>query len=74
VELSQSTWIAAIRLAVVISVVAGLGAIAASTAGDISQTVIVLSVIVIAFTASWIQTNRVRRGQSPSRLHSPVTR
>ena len=61
VELSRHTWNAAIRLAVVISIVAGLAAVVASAAGDIPQAAIVLSVIVVAFSASWVQTNRPRR-------------
>jgi len=71
VELDRHTWYAAIKLAVVISVVAGLAAIAVSAAGDIPQAVIVLPVIVVAFTASWIQTTRVRREHAPVRLGSP---
>ncbi len=70
-ELDRHTWYAAIKLAVVISVVAGLAAIAVSAAGDIPQAVIVLPVIVVAFTASWIQTTRVRREHAPVRLGSP---
>jgi hypothetical protein len=69
VELSRRTWNAAVKLAVVISVMAALVAIAASTAGTIPQAAIVIPVIVVAFTASWIQTGRVRREQVPLRLH-----
>jgi uncharacterized membrane protein YoaK (UPF0700 family) len=71
VELSRHTWNAAIRLAAVISIVAVLAAVVASAAGDIPQAAIVLPVIVIAFCASWIQTNRVRRDHAPVRLHVP---
>jgi len=71
VELDRHTWNAAFKLAVVISVVAGLAAIAVSAAGDVPQAVIVLPVIVVAFTASWIQTTRVRREHAPVRLGSP---
>ncbi len=71
VELSRHTWNAAIRLAVVISIVAGLAAVMASAAGDIPQAAIVLPVIVIAFSASWIQTNRVRHDPAPVRVHLP---
>ena len=70
-ELDRHTWNAAFKLAVVISVVAGLAAIAVSAAGDVPQAVIVLPVIVVAFTASWIQTTRVRREHAPVRLGSP---
>jgi hypothetical protein len=61
VELSRPNWNAAIRLAIVISIVAGFAAALASAAGDVPQAAIVLPVIVVAFTASWIQTNRLRR-------------
>lgn len=61
VELSRPNWNAAIKLAVVISIVAGFAAVVASAAGDIPQAAIVLPVILVAFTASWIQTNRLRR-------------
>lgn len=60
-ELSRPNWNAAIKLAVVISIVAGFAAVVASAASDVPQAAIVLSVIVVGFTASWIQTNRLRR-------------
>ncbi len=68
-ELSRRTWNAAVKLAVIISVMAALLAIVASAAGTIPQAAIVIPVIVVAFTASWIQTGRVRREQVPLRLH-----
>lgn len=61
VDLDRDTWTAAVKLAVTISIVAVLGAVVLSTAGGMSHTAIVLSVIVVAFAASWIQTGRVRR-------------
>ncbi len=67
-ELSRHTWNAAIKLAVVISVMAGLAAVLVSAVGDVPQAAIVLPVIVVAFSASWIQTNRVRREHAPVRL------
>ena len=70
-ELSRHTWNAAIKLAVVISIVAGLAAIVISAAGDVPQAAVVLPVIVVAFTASWIQTTRVRREHAPVRIGSP---
>ena len=69
-EHDRHTWTAAIKLAVVISVMAGLAAMAASAAGDVPQALIVLPVIVVAFTASWVQTTRVRREHAPVRLGS----
>jgi len=71
VELSRHTWNAAVRLAVVISVVAGIAAVLVSAAGDVPQAAIVLTVIVVAFSASWIQTSRVRREHAPIRVGLP---
>jgi hypothetical protein len=65
VELSRRTWNAAVKLAVVISISAALVAVALYAAGDVPQAAIVLPVIVVAFTASWIQTGRIRRTQAP---------
>lgn len=73
-ELNRYTWIAAVKLALVISVMAGLAAAVVSAAGDVPQAAIVLPVIVVAFTASWIQTTRVRRQHAPVRLGSPYQR
>lgn len=60
-EVSRRTWSAAVRLAVVISVVAALAAVAVTALGDVPQAAIVLPVIVVAFVASWIRTGQVRR-------------
>lgn len=60
-ELSRRTWNAAVKLAVVISIAAALLVVALQPTGSVPQAAIVLPVIVIAFTASWIQTGRVRR-------------
>jgi hypothetical protein len=60
-EISRRTWTAAFKLAVVLSTVAALVAVAASSLADLPQAAIVLPVIVVAFVASWIQTGRVRR-------------
>lgn len=61
VELSRRTWNAAVKLAVTMSIVAALIAIALTRTGDVPQAAIVLPMIVIAFTASWIQTDRLAR-------------
>lgn len=74
VELSRHTWTAAIKLAVVISIVAVFVAVVVSAVGDVPQAAIVLPVIVVAFSASWIQTNRVRRAPAPVRLRTPAAR
>jgi hypothetical protein len=74
VELSRHTWNAAVKLAAVISVLAGFAAVLASAAGDVPQAAIVLTVIVVAFSASWIQTSRVRREHAPVRVGLPHQR
>ncbi len=53
------------------SIVAALVAVALYAAGDVPQVAIVLPVIVVAFTASWIQTGRIHRTQAsiPVRHH-----
>ena len=60
-EVSRRTWNAAIKLAAVLSVLAAVVAFAASRIGNIPQAAVVLPVIVVAFVASWIQTERIRR-------------
>jgi hypothetical protein len=71
VELSHRTWNAAVKLAVVISITAALVAVVLYTAGDVPQAAIVLPVIVVAFTASWIQTGRIHRGQATVDVRHP---
>jgi hypothetical protein len=61
VELRRRTWVAALRLAVVVSVIGAVFAIGASMMGGVAQAVIVIPVIVIGFAASWVQTGRVQR-------------
>jgi len=67
-ELRRRTWIAALKLAIVVSALAAIVAIAVSTAGEVPQVAIVLPVILIAFSASWVQTGRVRREAAPVRV------
>lgn len=62
VDTDRRTWTGAIKLALLMSIVAGLIAIAASAAGGVPQAAVVLPVIVVAFVASWIQTGRIQRG------------
>lgn len=69
VELSRRTWNAALRLAVIISIAAASLVVAVQPGGSVPQAAIVLPVIVVAFTASWIQTGRVRRQLSVPTLH-----
>jgi hypothetical protein len=64
-DLRRRTWIAALRLAAVLSVVAGAVAAGVYALGDVPQVAIVVPVIVIAFAASWVQTGRIRRAPAP---------
>ncbi len=73
VELSRHTWNAAIKLAMIVSIVAGLAAVLISAAGDVPQAAIVLPVIVVGFTASWIQTSRALREAPPVRIGTAHT-
>lgn len=73
VDIDRRTWNESVKLAVLISIVAGLAAIVVSAAGGVPQAAIVLPVIVIAFAASWIQTGRVRRETAPAKLVAPRT-
>ena len=60
-EISRRTWTAAIKLAVVLSALAAFIAFGVSRSGEVPQAAVVLPVIVVAFAASWIQTERIRR-------------
>jgi hypothetical protein len=73
VDTDRRTWNEAVKLAVLISIFAGLAAVVASAAGGVPQAAIVLAVIVVAFTASWIQTGRTRRETAPVKLVAPRT-
>ena len=65
VELDRRTWKAAVRLAVTVSVLGALVAMAAERAADVPPFAIVLPVMIIGFVASWVQTGRVRRADMP---------
>jgi len=60
-EISRRTWTAAVKLAVVLSVLAAGLAFGVSRVGEVPQAAIVVPVIIVAFVASWIQTERIRR-------------
>ncbi len=67
-DLSRRTWIAAVKLAVVMSTVAAFIAIVASAVGDVAPLALAAPVALVAFTASWVQTGRVRRAVLDSRI------
>jgi hypothetical protein len=71
-DISRRTWIAAIKLAVVISTVAALAAAVVSTIGHVPDGAIVAVVAVVAFAASWVQTGRVRSGAVTARVTAPL--
>lgn len=73
VDIDRRTWNEAVKLAVLISILAGLAAVVVSAAGGVPQAAIVLPVIVVAFAASWIQTGRVRRETADVKLVAPRT-
>lgn len=60
-EIARRTWTAAIKLAVVVSLLAATAAIAVSRVGEVPRVAVVVPVIVVAFAASWLQTERIRR-------------
>lgn len=55
---TASPWAAAVRLGLVVSAVAAAVAVAISAFGDVSQTALVIAVIVVGFVVSWIHTGR----------------
>jgi hypothetical protein len=63
-DLSRHPWIAAIKLALAVSTTAALVAMLLVSIADVSQTAIVLTVIAIGFSASWVQSGRALHGTS----------
>jgi hypothetical protein len=60
-EIARRTWTAAIKLAVVVSLLAATAAFVVSRIGDVPRVAVVMPVIVVAFAASWVQTQRISR-------------
>jgi hypothetical protein len=60
-EIARRTWTAAVKLAVVASMLAAAFALGVSRLGDVPEAAVVVPVIVVAFASSWIQTDRIRR-------------
>ncbi|WP_423981302.1 hypothetical protein [Ilumatobacter sp.] len=71
-EISHRTWTAAVKLAVVVSVLAAMIAVGVSRLGNVPQAAVVVPVIIVAFTASWIQTERIGRGTKGDMLVAPA--
>ena len=72
-ELRRTTWVAALRLAVVVSTAAAIGAMLLSSLGGVSEALVVLGVIVVGFALSWVQTGRIlderRRAHRVTAVH-----
>lgn len=60
-EIRRRTWTAAVKLAAVLSVLAAAIAYGVARAGDVPEAAVIIPVIVVGFTASWLQTGRIRR-------------
>lgn len=60
-ELRRTHWIAAFKLAAIVSAIAAAVALALNAFGDIPQTAVVIGVIVVGFVVSWIQSGRTPR-------------
>lgn len=69
-DVSRRTWIAAVKLAVVLSTCAAFITVVVSAFGDVAPLAIVAPVAIVAFTASWVQTGRVQRSGAPIRISS----
>jgi len=72
-DITRRTWIAAVKLAVVISALAATVAVAMSTLGQVPDIAIVAIVAVVAFVASWVQTGRVRNATVSMPLPMPAS-
>ena len=65
-EVRRASWVAAFGLALGISTVAAAVAVALSTVAGISETMLVLAVVIIGFAASWALTGHVERSYRPA--------
>ena len=80
-ELRRATFGAAIKLAMVFSIIAVVVAVTLDAIGDVSVWAMVAVVAITGFATSWVQTGRVRRHVavrphhrvSVMRLHHPVS-
>ena len=57
----RTTYGAAVRLALIFSTVAALAAMALHSIGGVSTPRLLVAVVVIGFTTSWVQTGRIAR-------------
>lgn len=72
---TTSPWAAAVRLGLVVSAVAAAIAVALTAFGDVSQTALVIAVIVIGFVVSWIHSGRTGEpADEPARVRHEAPR
>jgi hypothetical protein len=71
-EISRRTWTAAVKLAVVLSVLAAGLTFGVTRLGEVPEAAVVVPVIVVAFVTSWIQTERIRRQAIADMVTVPV--
>ena len=70
----REMYMAAVRVALVLSLVAVLVAVAAERMGELSPVRFVTAVAVVGFVASWTVTGRVERAAEPSFMSRSVAR
>ena len=71
-DLPRNTWIAAVKLAVVISTIGALVAVAASALARVPDVAIVIVVAVVAFAVSWVRTGRLRSNAAVAPISVPA--
>lgn len=71
-EVRRATFGAAIRLAIVLSAIAAAVALGLDAVGEVSRPAIVLTVIVVGFVTSWVETGRAARSSAEARRHHRV--
>ena len=65
----RTTYGAAVRLALIFSAVAALTAMALQSMGGVSTPRLLVAVVVVGFSTSWVQTGRIARTAPVSAAH-----
>lgn len=68
-DIRRATYGAAVRLAMVFSAMAAIVALTLDAMGDVSAAGLVVAVMVVGFTTSWVQTGRIARTVGAGRSH-----
>jgi hypothetical protein len=68
-EVRRATYGAAVKLALVLSTVAAVIALTLDAIGDVSTSGLVISVAMVGFVTSWVQTGRVTRAVTADHGH-----